>query len=248
MTLCVSVLHNVMPDTTNLCKHRVYPAKTKAWSFRRPTGLIAKTPKPVLDSDRRPTGFVGKNPKRSHAHRNAQRAAQEAEGGYTDKGRMSFKQAGGVLVTGSQRTCLADALFHLLEDRGVAVGLEEVRSIAPAHEDAKFSAAHTLVSRYGLSLTRVTRRFMLKGGAELALLRATGWFVVQLRITHDKHDRAPDLHCVAYNGAVIKDNHMYSKVKVLEASDRATQQAARDVFGSLHKGLRVQVTNVYELA
>ena len=34
----------------------------------------------------------------------------EMGGGYTDKGRMAFKEEGGVLVSGFERTCLPDAL------------------------------------------------------------------------------------------------------------------------------------------
>ena len=99
---------------------------------------------------------------------------------------------------------------------------------------------------FGLKLDRVTKEFMGSGGLAFQLLqRVAGSFVVQLRVTYGKDD-TPDFHCVAYDGMTIKDNNKYTKVKILEESDRSVA-GARAVFDSLFNGLQVRVTNVYEL-
>ena len=114
-----------------------------------------------------------------------------------------------------------------------------------------WQAADEYVRKFGLTLKRVTKDFNGPGGLELQLLQraaaAAGSFVVQLRVTYDNYDRAPDLHAVAFDGFSIKDNHKYTKVKLLEPSDRASKEAARAVFSSLMPGLKVQVSNVYAL-
>ena len=55
------------------------------------------------------------------------------------------------------------------------------------------------------------------------------------------------MHCVAFDGLTIKDNHKYTKVKILEESDRRTVQGARAVFDSLFPGHEARITNIYEL-
>ena len=88
---------------------------------------------------------------------------------------------------------------------------------------------------------------MGSGGLAFQLLqRVAGSFVVQLRVTTGPSDPKPDLHCVAYDGLTIKDNHKYTKIKILEASDRSVQ-GARAVFDSLLPGLQVRMINIYEL-
>ena len=87
---------------------------------------------------------------------------------------------------------------------------------------------------------------MVKGGPEYNLLKRSGSYVVQLRVTKDSSDKSPDMHCVAYDGLTIKDNHKYTKVKIIEESDR-TLMGAREVFQSLLPGLQVRVTNIYEI-
>ena len=85
------------------------------------------------------------------------------------------------------------------------------------------------------------------GGLAYQLLqRVAGNFVVQLRVTYDSSDSTPDLHCVAYDGLTIKDNNKYTKVKILEESDR-TVEGSRSVFDSILPGLQVRVINIYEL-
>jgi hypothetical protein len=71
--------------------------------------------------------------------------------------------------------------------------------------------------------------------------------VVQLTIAEGKEDKRPDEHCVAYDGATVRDNYKYVKVKKLDASDRESPAAARNVFDSLAKGFDVRIKNVYEL-
>ena len=87
-----------------------------------------------------------------------------------------------------------------------------------------------------------------KGGAELALLLQTNRLLIaQLTVTYDNLDMRPDLHCVAFDGAVVKDNWRQSKVKVIDSGDRETPARARAVFDSFFPGLKVRVSNVYEL-
>ena len=213
---------------------------------------------PQADAEDRPPagegGLKRKRKKASGAQRAKKKAgkkAEEEDGGFTDKGRVAFKAEGGVLVTGGKRTCLPDALHMLLLSLSIPVDVEEVRTIMPAdpNENTRFMAADNFVSQFGLTLQRVTSRFMsAKGGVALALLQASGYFVVQLRITAGKNDKDPDLHCVAYDGATVRDNYQWSKVKDLDEGDRASPASARKVFNSLfHRDLEVRIKNVYEL-
>ena len=176
------------------------------------------------------------------------------EGGYTDKGRLVFKAEGGVLRTGNARTCVPDALFNLLAERELVPNTDEASEMVRAaliHDpDANvlFANANALVcDRFGLSLDRVTKHFMIKGGPAYHLLHATGLFLVQLRITDGSDDKNPDLHCVAYDGHTIRDNYRYAKVKMLDDGNRASVDAARDVFNSLVRGCRVEIKNIYQL-
>ena len=201
-----------------------------------------------------PAGLGGLAPKRkaSGYMRRAKKAAKlalEEDGGYVNVARGKFRQAGGDLVTGSKRTCVPDALTHLLLGRGHTVEPEDVRTIMPADPDqnTKFEVANKYVARFGLRLDRVTKEFQVKGGSPYhLLLRTTGSFIIQLRVTTGNDDPNPDLHCVAFDGSYIKDNYKYTKVKEIEESDR-TQENARLVFDSLFPGLEVRVKNVYEL-
>jgi len=161
---------------------------------------------------------------------------------------MIFRGEGGILATGNKRSCVPDALFVLLSGLGHQVELEDVRAIMPVDGNTLFTDADAFVRGFGLSLDRVTKDFMGSGGLAFQLLqRVAGGFVVQLRVTYGSSDDSPDLHCVAYDGLTIKDNHKYTKVKILEESDR-TVQGARAVFDSLLPGLQVRVTNIYELS
>jgi len=151
---------------------------------------------------------------------------------------------------GGKGTCVPDALCMLLQSLSIPVDKEMVRSIMPSDPDknTRFVAADEYVRQFGFTLQRVTKRFMQKGGVALALLQTSGHFVVQLRITNEKSDGDPDLHCVAYDGKTVRDNYMYSKVKELDEGDTASPEDANDVFNSLvNKGLIVRIKNVYEL-
>ena len=132
----------------------------------------------------------------------------------------------------------------------LSVDVEAVRTIMPAgrDENTRFAAADEYVRTLGFALHRITCRFMVKGGVELALLRTSGLYVVQLRIATGKEDREPDLHCVAYDGITVRDNYKWAKVKQLDEGDHSSPEAARKVFGSLFSaGLEVRIKNVYEL-
>lgn len=83
--------------------------------------------------------------KRSGGARAQKKAAIKlltAEGGFTDKGRMAYREEGGILATGNDRTCLPDALFVLLSGLGHPVELEDVRSIMmPSDGNTLFSVS-----------------------------------------------------------------------------------------------------------
>eukprot|EP00966_Prymnesium_polylepis_P112218 2596097-Prymnesium_polylepis.1 len=99
-------------------------------------------------------------------------------------------------------------------------------------ENTRFAEADKYVSQFDLTLERVTKDYQKKGGEAFHLLQSSEKYVVQLCITTDKDDPTPDLHCVAYDGETVRDNYRYSKVKVLDASDRETPENARGVFNS----------------
>lgn len=193
-------------------------------------------------------------PKKSGAARRAIKAAQEKgeeEGGYVDRGRRVFKELGGALASGTKRTCMADALWVLLQDHECTAMLEDVRiSIMPDNPDENtlFGAAATYAATLGFELKCVSKEFQqTKGGYALNLLsRDHGSFLVQLRVTTGPTDLEPDLHVVAYDGKTVRDNNRYTKVKILELCDR-TKEGARLVFDSLFEGLEVRIKNIYEL-
>ena len=229
----------------------------------QPAGDAASRPSADADAD---SAYLPSGPgarttrKRKRKSGGAQRAkkaavaADEEEGGYTDKGRMLERTEGGVVVTGTKRSCVPDALFSLLATLSLLPNTDEarddVRGIMPDDEDqnTRFTRADEYVrERFGKTLTRATGHFMVKGGPASALLNTPGVHaVVQLRITCGPDDKKPDLHCVAYDGHTLKDNYKYSKIKVLDEGDR-TVQGARDVFNSLVKGCSVEIKNIYLL-
>ena len=211
---------------------------------RPPAGLSVPKPKP-------------KNRKRKTSPaRRAEAAARQAperkKAGYVDRGRGVFRDNQGVLATGTKRTCLADALWMALEEAGCAVDLEDVRSsIMPEDPDADttFAATQDYAAELGFELACVSKEMQKeKGGyAFNLLLRETGLYLVQLRVTTGPTDPLPpDLHVVLYDGKTVRDNNKYTKVKILEPSDR-TKEGARLVFDSLFNGLEVRINNIYVL-
>ena len=242
-------------------------------------GSVAPVRSSLQDQGDSPAGGVHCSSKRkrtggSLAKKQAVIKSATSEGGFVDKGRMTYRAEGGILATGNERSCLPDALYVLLRGLDHPVDLEDVRTIMPVHGDTLFSvrlapvpswspapppsrgthtpcsppaqAADEYVHKFGLELSRVTKDFMGSGGLAFQLLQVSGSFVVQLRVTYGKDDTAPDLHCVAYDGLSIKDNYKYAKVKILEESDRSLQ-GSRAVFDSLLPDLQVRVMNVYQL-
>lgn len=191
-------------------------------------------------------------PKKSGAARRAIKAAKKPKkGGYVDRGRRVFKELGGALASGTKRTCMADALWVLLQDHKCTAMLEDVRiSIMPDNPDENtlFGAAAMYAATLGFELKCVSKEFQqTKGGYALNLLsRDHGSFLVQLRVTTGPTDLEPDLHVVAYDGKTVRDNNRYTKVKILELCDR-TKEGARLVFDSLFEGLEVRIKNIYEL-
>ena len=135
-------------------------------------------------------------------------------------------------------------------DAGCEVDLEHVSSIMPEDPDADtpFAAAQDFVAKFGFELVCVSKEMQQKGGMEYnLLLREAGLYLVQLRVTTGKDDpNPPDLHVCFYDGKSVRDNNKYTKVKMIEASDRNVQ-GARLVFGSLFHGLEVRINNIFEL-
>ena len=149
----------------------------------------------------------------------ARQAPEKKNAGYVDRGRRVFRDNQGALATGTKRTCLADALWMALEEAGCEVDLEDVRvSIIPENPDANtpFAAAQHYAATNGFTLACVSKEMQKeKGGYEYnLLLRETGLFLVQLRVTTGKDDpNPPDLHVVLYDGKTVRDNNKYTKVK-----------------------------------
>jgi hypothetical protein len=167
--------------------------------------------------------------------------------GFNSIGRKVYRGGGGALAIGNHRSCLPDALWMLLkENLDIDVSIDHVRNILSASGDTPFTSAQNYVSQHGQQLNRVSPQFLSKkGGPELALLNAKGLYIIQLRIPKD--DSAHDMHCIAYDGAKLRDNDRYSKVKVLEAIDRKSTENARDVFRSLINTKVVFIQNIYQL-
>ena len=149
----------------------------------------------------------------------ARQAPERKRGGYVDRGRRVFRDNQGALATGAKRTCMPDALWMALEEAGCAVDLEDVRSsIMPEDPDADttFAATQDYAAELGFELACVSKEMQKeKGGyAFNLLLRETGLFLVQLRVTTGKDDPLPpDLHVCFYDGTNVRDNGKYTKVK-----------------------------------
>ena len=81
---------------------------------------------------------------------------QKKKGGYIDRARRVFRDNQGVLATGSDRTCLRDALWMALMEAGCEVELEDVSSIMPEDKDADtpFAAAQNYAAKFGFELLR----------------------------------------------------------------------------------------------
>jgi hypothetical protein len=185
-----------------------------------------------------------------------QAAAEEEDGGFVREGRLALRQRGGVLVTGTRRTCVPDALANLLVVCD-ADELAALQAMCPGGDaDVRFTAADAMVRDvYGFALTRVSREFMsVPDGPALAILRARGRkLIVQLSIRFKRSDPrfasdpSCDLHAVAYDGETIYDNNMYVKPLHLQAKERASAHAARAAFDALYPTMEVRIKNVYEL-
>ena len=138
--------------------------------------------------------------------------------GYVDEARGVFRDHGGALASGTKRTCVADALWVLLQELECTAMLGDVRaSIMPDNpdEDTLFTAAADYAVTLSFVLACVSKEFQQgKGGLEFHLLsRDHGYFLVQLRVTTGPTDpEPPDLHVVAYDGKTIRDNNKYTKV------------------------------------
>ena len=199
-------------------------------------------------------GLVGKRKrtKLSRGARKANKAAKDADGGYTNKSCTDYRAAGNPFVTGNKRNCLACSVLSLAPPSlSAKITLPQLEALAPGSDlNTSFNAVDTFLQKEAKwSLLRVSSEFQnVKGGAALAVLQPTNRLLIaQLAVTYDNSDKEPDLHCVAYDGVVVKDNWQHSKVKVIDDTDRATPEQARAVFDSLFPGLKVRVCNVYEL-
>lgn len=218
---------------------------TESWvSDRLPEGLGG--PLETRKPEKRATGPSG------GARRAVAKKKMMKKAGYIDRARRVFKDQGGALATGKKRTCVADAIWVLFNDLECVVDLEDVRSsIMPEdpNENTLFDAAGDYAATLGFTFLCVSKEFQkIKGGYAYNLfLREHGSFLVQLRVTTGPTDPdPPDLHVVAYNGSTVRDNNKYTKVKILEPSDR-TKEGARLVFDSLFNGLEVRISNIFEL-
>ena len=129
------------------------------------------------------------------------------------------------------------------------VGFASCRVASHPRANTLFTAADDYAQQNGFSLKCISKDFQTKGGPAFhLLLRTKGSFLVQLRVTSGKDDpKPPDLHCVAYDGICVRDNNKYTKVKLLEESDR-TREKAHLVFDSLFFRLEVRIKNIYELS
>ena len=157
-----------------------------------------------------------KRKRKSGGCRRGEAAAQKKDAGYVDRARRVFRDNQGPLATGTARTCLRDALWMALVEAGCEIDLEDVSSIMPEDKDAntRFVAAQDYAEKLGFELACVSSELQKKGGFEYnLLLRETGLFLVQLRVTTGKDDPNPDLHVCFFNGKCVRDNNKYTKVK-----------------------------------
>ena len=112
------------------------------------------------------------------------------------------------LACAQVRSCLADALYHLLvKALNMRICINAVRAIMMPEGDTPIEIAEAFATGYGCTLTLCTESFThgKKGGPELHLLKQEeGFYLVLLDVY--LHDGAIDRHAVAYDGSYVLDN------------------------------------------
>ena len=152
-----------------------------------------------------------------HAAARAQRIEKSAEaddGGYALKAKGQAQREGVVFAVAKAgeegRTCLADAVYALLNTLAVVVTKEAVRAALPATEqkDPDQKMAKRFASDRGVDLVHQPR---LTGSPKFLLKETSGAFLVRLKIT--VADDSADFHYVAFDAAraLLIDNAPYVK-------------------------------------
>ena len=193
--------------------------------------------------------------------------AKTAKGGFVKKLRTTIREDRGILVTEKtdERTCLEDAAANAAPDISARFGVEldtvELYSLWSKTEDTPFRVVEKFFDRSGLLLDRCTAEYLIGGPAEVNLLCDPSCMcIVQFGLTINDFDKAPDFHCVYYDGAagLILDNYCRSKPVVIQPADRVfcvppTREEKQRAYGLWRhvspsfKQLRTRIHNVYRI-
>ena len=112
-------------------------------------------------------GLVGKRKrtKLSRGARKANKAAKDADGGYTNKSRTDYRAAGNPLVTGNKRNCLACSVLSLAPPSlSAKITLPQLEALAPGSDlNTSFNAVDTFLQKEAKwSLLRVSSEFQTR--------------------------------------------------------------------------------------
>ena len=103
------------------------------------------------------------------------------------------------------RSCLADALYHLLvKALNMRICINAVRAIMMPEGDTPIEIAEAFATGYSCNLKPCTEEFKKEGGPELHLLKQQEGFYLVLLDVHN--NGLIDRHAVAYDGSYVLDN------------------------------------------
>ena len=131
----------------------------------------------------------------------------------------------------NDRTCLADSICSLLDDRKRSVIYADIVREMPSEGDTSVGSANVALVKHDLKLERVSGLFRRKGGIPFHLLQLRRCKLVLL-IELTTLEGGSAFHSVAWDGTTIWDRP--HKVIVNKSTDRKTAKACLEVFKRLY--------------
>ena len=131
------------------------------------------------------------------------------------------------------RSCLADALYHLLvKALNMRICINAVRAIMMPEGDTPIEIAEAFATGYSCALKPCTEEFKKEGGPELHLLKQEEGFYLVLLDVHN--NGLIDRHAVAYDGSYVLDNGQCASLASSQPpSPRLPRTASRAPLASL---------------
>ena len=137
------------------------------------------------------------------------------------------------LACAQVRSCLADALYHLLvKALNMRICINAVRAIMMPEGDTPIEIAEAFATGYSCALKPCTEELKKEGGPELHLLKQEEGFYLVLLDVHN--NGLIDRHAVAYDGSYVLDNGQCASLASSQPpSPRLPRTASRAPLASL---------------